>query len=419
MQALNQEYFPEQSLVFSEGDEGSVAYLIEDGCVEILHEGRGGPRRLTILSKGSIFGELSLLDGRRRSATARALLPTRLVRIEPAPVRQLLAAADPVVRHFVEMLLGYARRSVAEEWGADHAATGQAHAERLDIRAAAMRALRLSSDLASAITLDQLYLAYQPLVDLRSHALVGMEALVRWQHPEFGSLSPAQFIPLAEKTGIVHDLGRWVFRRAIADWPTLKELCVREGAGKPSISVNLSAPELANAALPGQLAKAMQEVGMAPAELKIELTETSLCSDMTGVSALLCELQALGVGIALDDFGTGYAGLDYLQTLPFSCIKIDMSFVKKMSSSSRSHQIVQSALTLGRGMGMSTVAEGIETAEIAAELREMGCDIGQGYHLGRPMPLAAFIEWANGRVRGPCKAAAIGAVMPRAPAGAI
>jgi EAL domain-containing protein (putative c-di-GMP-specific phosphodiesterase class I) len=263
----------------------------------------------------------------------------------------------------------------------------------IDLHAAAVRTLSLAHDLSDAIEGGQLALFYQPIVSMQGRQRVGYEALVRWQHPRLGLISPDEFIPLAEKTGLIHRIGHWVLHQAALDWKQLRTLCSRVDGHEPFMSVNLSAPELSAEGIVERIARRAAEQGMAPGELRIELTETIIISNVSHVSRSVQALRDLGIGIALDDFGTGYAGLDYLQTLPFSCLKIDKSFVQQMHTAERSFQIIRSALELSRTLGLTTVAEGIEDAATADELQSLGCTYAQGYHFGRPLPLAQAITW--------------------------
>ena len=260
-----------------------------------------------------------------------------------------------------------------------------------DLHAAAVRTLSLAHDLSDAIDHDQLDLYYQPIVRLGSETLAGFEALVRWRHPTLGVVRPDEFIPLAEKTGLVHRIGQWVLKRASADWPQLRQRCLPASGNAPFVSVNLSAPELCHPGIVDSIRQCIQTSGMPAQELRIELTETVIISSVEQVSKAIAQLREMGVGIALDDFGTGYAGLDYLQTLPFTSIKIDRAFVAQMHESERSFQIIKSALELSRLLGIATVAEGIEDAKTGALLASMGCDYGQGYHYAKPQALADLL----------------------------
>lgn len=405
---FKREIFNEHVAVFETGDAGEAAYVIESGCVEILVGAKGAQRRVAVLAEGAMFGEVALLDHQPRTATVRTLVPTRLVRIDRTHVEELLLRADPVIQYLLRLLLERFRNSsgkvaVKENHQPDIDAEGsesagpahptQAH-DPQDLHAAAVRTLSLAHDLSNAIDSDQLELFYQPIIALPSQTLSGFEALVRWHHPLMGLISPQEFIPLAEKTGLIHRIGQWVLHRAIDDWEAL-QTCLGSQAGDGFVGVNLSAPELCNAGIVDIVRSALSAKNMPAKALRIELTETTVIANMSIVSHILEQLREMGVGIALDDFGTGYAGLDYLQQLPFSCLKIDMRFVMQMHTSQRSYQIIKSALELSRRLDLKSIAEGVEDARTASMLADMGCAYGQGFHFARPMPLREVANWAR------------------------
>jgi len=394
---FKRERFEGQMTVFKNGDSGDAAYVIESGCVEVLTG--ADQRRVAVLAAGAMFGEVALLDRQPRTATVRTLVPTSLVRIDRAHVEELLGRADPVIQYLLRLMLERFRNSSGEPAGTEPPAiqdptTATAALPTVDLHAAAVRTLSLAHDLSDAIDDSQLELFYQPIILYGTTALVGFEALIRWRHPQLGMVSPEEFIPLAEKTGLIHRIGQWVLHQAAADWRTLRSPCVSGPIHTPFMSVNLSAPELCSPGIVESIQACMQEHHMPPQELRIELTETIVISNVNIVSTALHRLRALGVGIALDDFGTGYAGLSYLQTLPFSCIKIDKTFVQQMHTSARSFQIVKSALELSRLLDITTVAEGIEDAATGVALASMGCTYAQGYHYARPMPASSIAPWA-------------------------
>jgi len=381
--------------VFQVGDTGDSAYVIESGCVEVLVGAAHAQQRVAVLAEGAMFGEVALLDRQARTATVRTLVPTTLVRIDRAHVEELLVRADPVIQYLLRLLLERFRSSSAKSESPPALPPLSGHAAFAppeDLHAAAVRTLSLAHDLSDAIDRDQLDLYYQPIVRLPDGTLAGYEALVRWRHPQLGVVQPDEFIPLAEKTGLVHRIGQWVLQRATSDWPALRSTCAARAGGRPFVSVNLSAPELCSPGIVEAVERCLQTTGMDAQELRIELTETVIISSVDKVSASIARLRAMGIGIALDDFGTGYAGLDYLQTLPFTTIKIDRAFVAHMHSSERSFQIIKSALALSQLLGISTVAEGIEDAATGTLLASMGCEYGQGYHYARPRPLHALLE---------------------------
>lgn len=383
--------------MFRTGEYGEAAYVIESGCVEVLAGPADAPRRVAVLTEGAMFGEVALLDRQARTATVRTLMPTRLVRIDRAHVEELLARADPVIQYLLRLMLERFRNSSGTPSGTEGADVGPSG--KAELHSLAVHTLSLAHDLAQAIADNQLVLYYQPIILLNGNVPVGFEALVRWNHPKLGMVSPDEFIPLAEKTGLVHRIGEWVLQRAAADWPALRNCCAGSGEHQPFMSVNLSAPELCAPGIVQGIQACLAQHAMPARELRIELTETAIVSSLEAVSAAIHALRELGVGIALDDFGTGYAGLGYLQTLPFTCLKIDKSFVQQMHDSGRSFHIVKSALELSRQLGLSTVAEGIEDEVTANALRDMGSTYAQGYFFARPMPAEAVAAWAKAKIR--------------------
>lgn len=400
MDTFPREHFDSREAVFQAGDLGASAYVIEEGCVEVLRGEGDSQRRVTVLAEGAMFGEIALLDRQPRTATVRALVPTSLIRIDRSHVEELLRRSDPVVQYLVRLLLmrfrsshGVAVAQHSSEEPSPDLVQQDLHVR--DLHTAAVRTLLLAQDLSDAIELGQLELFYQPLIAMDDRSVVGFESLIRWRHPTLGLVSPMEFVPLAEKTGLIHRIGQWVLQRSAADWAELRGLCRRTAESPPFISVNLSAPELAGPRIVDAIETCIAQHRMQASELRIELTETVIINNIELVSTALRRLRATGVGIALDDFGTGYAGLDYLQTLPFSCIKIDKTFVQQMNTSERSFYIVKSALELARSIGLTTVAEGIEDADIGLRLAELGCTYAQGFHYGRPMPKRELANWAD------------------------
>ena len=248
---------------------------------------------------------------------------------------------------------------------------------------AASRYAQLSTDLHRAIDSGQLHLAYQPVFVARDRTLVTREALLRWQHPALGAVAPEEFIPVAEETGLVTSIGRWVLREACRD-------CARwQSAGQRDVgvSVNVSGRQLESATLPAEVASALRERGLAPGALTLEITETLLTAGRPEAREVLGHLRRLGVRIAIDDFGTGYSSLAWLARLPVDVLKIDRSFVAALGPVGREVAIVRAMVQLAHTLGFAVVAEGVETEMQLAHLAEMGCDQVQGFLLGRPTRL--------------------------------
>lgn len=394
--AFDREVYDRQELVFQWGDLGDSAYVIEQGCVEVLAGAGSELRRIAVLTEGAMFGEVALLDRQPRTASVRALVPTRLIRIDRSHVAELLLRSDSVVQYLMQLLLARFRHTHDAAGLRQHQVTADtaSSAEAIDLHKAAVRTLSLAQDLSDAIEHQQLELFYQPLIAFDELAVVGYEALIRWHHPTLGLISPVEFIPLAEKTGLIHRIGQWVLHRAVADWSELRPFCVTHAGHPPFVSINLSAPELAGRDIVAAVEECLSLHQMKPQELHIELTESIIIQNMDAVAASLHALRALGIGVALDDFGTGYAGLDYLRSLPFTCLKIDKTFVQQVGQSDRSRHIIKAALELARSIGLSTIAEGIETADVSAQLAALGCSHAQGYLYGKPMPKLEMAAWA-------------------------
>jgi diguanylate cyclase (GGDEF)-like protein/PAS domain S-box-containing protein len=250
--------------------------------------------------------------------------------------------------------------------------------------------LELRDELRSAIAAGQLELHYQPVRRLHDGRVTGMEALVRWHHPTRGLVQPVQFIPLAEEMGLIVDLGRWVLREACAHGAAL------HAAGEVSsgfvTGVNLSGKQLQHPDVIADVRAALEDTGLEPAMLVLEITETVMMADYDVASQRLRELKALGVRIAMDDFGTGYSSLGYLSRLPVDILKMDRSFLAA-NASPQASGLAAAIIALGGTLGLQVVAEGIESSEQYEALRTLGCDYGQGYFISRPMDLAATRAW--------------------------
>ncbi|WDT77410.1 MAG: EAL domain-containing protein [Candidatus Manganitrophus sp.] len=248
--------------------------------------------------------------------------------------------------------------------------------------------LILMGDLRHAIDRNELFLQYQPKIDLRSRSIIGVEALVRWQHPSRGTVPPDQFIPLSEQGGLIKPLTLWVLKAALSQCHAWHQAGL-----KLSVAVNLSARNLQDPQLPDQVARLLQAYDLGPGWLHLEITESVIMADPTRAMEILNQLSKMEVHLSIDDFGTGYSSLGYLKKLPVDEIKIDKSFVKEMAVEKDDAMIVRSTIDLAHNLGLKVVAEGIETQEIYDRLVALGCDAAQGYYISRPVSPADLLGW--------------------------
>ena len=261
----------------------------------------------------------------------------------------------------------------------------------------ARRRFSIETELRRALDKDQLELFYQPLINLRSGQVAGFEALARWTHEDRGEISPTEFIPVAEESGLILQLGRWAMDRAartLADWDA------QSGEELPCyVAVNLSAIQVARDDIPAMVESALKSTGLSGERVTLELTESSIVQNPARATRVFDALKALDTTVAMDDFGTGYSSLAYLQRLPIDVLKIDKSFVSGMMVDPDAVAIVRAVLSLAEALGMSTTAEGIETVALATTLATLGCGSGQGFYFAKPLESSAALDFFRSRKR--------------------
>jgi EAL domain-containing protein (putative c-di-GMP-specific phosphodiesterase class I) len=257
--------------------------------------------------------------------------------------------------------------------------------------------LALVADLRRALDAEELILHYQPKLDLQRRVVVGVEALVRWQHPRLGLLQPGAFVEMAEHTGLIKPLTHYVLTHALrqcAAW--------RADGLELQVAVNVSPRSLLDRALPATVAAALDEAGLDATRLKLEITETAIMVDPAAALQVLEQLAATGIALSIDDFGTGYSSLAYLRRLPVEEVKIDRSFVQNMAREDGDRVIVRSTIDLACNLGLTVVAEGVEDGETLEQLAGLGCDEAQGYFISPPLPAAELSAWLTEQGAPPC-----------------
>ena len=361
-------------------------------------------RLMSALRSGDVLArtggnEFGILVGLRRGVTDALATAERIGQVMAAPFK----LSDLEIR--VECAIGVALMQASQEAEelfrhAQFAVKQAKQAGKPQVyepkeASAARRRFSIETELRRALDKDQLKLFYQPLINLKSGEVSGFEALARWTHEDRGEISPAEFIPVAEESGLILQLGRWAMNKAaetVAAWDAQ--------AGEPLpvyVGVNLSAIQVARDNIAEVVEGALKSSGLAGNRLTLELTESSIVQDPGRAMRVFEALKALDATVAMDDFGTGYSSLAYLQRLPIDVLKIDKSFVTGMMRDADSVAIVRAVLSLADALGMSTTAEGIETVELATTLAALGCSSGQGFYFAKPLEAEAALEYWKSR----------------------
>ncbi|MGH8443471.1 MAG: EAL domain-containing protein [Nevskiaceae bacterium] len=371
-------FLAEGEWLFREGDQGDTAFVIENGLLEICRENEGERERIAQLGPGELIGEMSLIDGLPRSASAFARVPTRLRVLTHSHLDEKLGDADPLLRLLLKMILK--RYRVATDTDGKVSEN-----EQKQDRDAVIKRIELEHELEQALERKEFVLYFQPIVNLGSFTTAGFEALVRWVSPSRGFVPPGEFIPVIEESHLIHGVGKWILHAGCEALGRLNAIAPVHGE-RLFMNINLSGKQLSTPDIFHEVQRAIGTTGIAPGQLKLEITESLLMNNLETATELLDRCRELGVKIALDDFGTGYSSLGYLRRLPINTIKVDRSFVAPVTEDPDSGKILRAISALGRSLGMNLVAEGIETREQAVAVHELGFDYGQGYLFSKAVP---------------------------------
>ncbi len=373
--------------LFREGDSGDCGYLIQSGSIGLYTAGESIQQLRGIQYTGDFLGELALVGQRIRTTSAVAREPTTVLIVRRNDIDRRLSDSDPIVKEFLISILGVLRNMLLSNW---------------DINKSSIEGMTLAAkkideiqSMTQALHHNEFLLYYQPILRLSDRKIAGFEALIRWNRPDYGLVPPAEFIPLAESSGAIVDIGRWVIAQACGDMKRLG-LPPNSGSGNtvvPYISINLSGRQLTDQDLIDLVDQAIQENGLGAKQVKLEVTESELAQNIKAANELLLQFKLLGVTVALDDFGTGQSSLEYLHQFPADTLKLDRSFVAAIHEDRTAMTIVSNITRMAKELDMDVIAEGIEIAEVADTLTELGVDYGQGYIFARPMPFEDLIEF--------------------------
>ncbi len=382
--------------LYREGDANDTAYVIADGEI-ILHRKIDGRRvDLEIRPTGSVVGELSILTCEPRAVSAEARTHCTVFEIPAQLIYSRFEALDPILRACVETSINFAGTlNQKTKSGSDetrHAPTTLRDADEL------LQLLRLENDISKGLTQGEFSMVYQPIVRLKDERIMGLEALMRWQHPEHGFVPPDKFIRVAEELETITQLTHFALSEACA-------ALTRFNAGVPAeddlyVSVNVSGFDVGQDGFLDFLEHVLDQNNLERRHLRLELTETALVPASKTAEANLRKLHSCGFNISVDDFGTGYSNLGYLKSLPVTALKIDRAFAGDADENDVSKSIVRMLVTLGLELNVDIIAEGLETQSCVETLRDLGCRLAQGYHFFKPMPASAVEDLlAQGHAR--------------------
>ena len=379
--------FKAGEVIMRQGDAGTSAYIIDEGRVEIVIKrvddveqsvGTRGP--------GTMIGEMSIIDNAPRTATVRAVEDCKLLEITREDLSGRLKNADPVLRMVMQVILTRYRDTLTR---ADIRGENKnwPPAEFVELnyadQADAMETIKMANDFKLALQRKELFLHYQPIINLQKGQVSGFEALMRWKHPDRGLISPAVFIPVAEESGMIVAASQWALKESCM---ALKRLEQRTGFDSNLfMSVNFSSTDFASEDFVDSVYNTISKSDLKPEQVHLEITERLLMDQPDNARDTLAMCRKAGMSIAIDDFGTGYSSLSYLHYFPIDTLKIDRSFVRDMRKNESSMELIKSIIDLGKNMKMKVIAEGVEEKEEAQILRTLGCDMAQGYYFAKPM----------------------------------
>jgi EAL domain-containing protein (putative c-di-GMP-specific phosphodiesterase class I) len=373
------------SRIFEQSEPGDCAYMIDSGHVEVSSVDQGEKNFLAMLGPGEIFGEMALLDGQPRSATATALHETVVIPISRKHLLDAVNRGSPIVRLVLIASINRLRTVQTKVSRSDEEKEIRIDPLYEEARVNAAEQVRLRMSLENAISNQEFKLAYQPIVDLSDGRTAGFEALIRWPQPGNRFTTPLEFIPLAEETGMIVPLGMWVLETGLQALASIgRNQGVRE-TNPAFMSINVSPRQLDTEENVEQLATMIERADIDPTNLKLEITEQTLLNDPNMAMIGLSRLRSTGASIAIDDFGTGYSSLNYLHRFPLDTLKVDRTFIQKLVGDPSAQCVVAAIVGLARDLGMDVVAEGIEETEELRWLQANGCRYGQGYLMAKPM----------------------------------
>jgi len=377
-------------LVLSDQETATCAYIVEAGAIAV--EDRASSTPSYTVGPGEMFGEYGIIGDAVHYSTARAVEDTILMVVTQEEIEEKSAASDPMIHLFLNFFMDRCQSLTVRAIGTEEQSHKfQSRRKQLQenlqsTQEEIINLFRQKGELERAINNNEFVLHFQPIISLRGGYTAGFEALIRWQHPERGLLSPFHFIDTAEKTSMINEIGLWVMKESCLYSLKFNETAAKGNSPEVFISVNVSARQFEDGKIIDQFRQILKETGADPKIIQLEITESVLMSDADRAKEMLHELKETGFQIVLDDFGTGYSSLSYLHKFPIDKLKIDRSFTHSMLEEQDSLEIVRAISGLSHNMDIEIVAEGIETMEQLSLYRDLDCHYGQGFLISKPLP---------------------------------
>lgn len=391
--------FKKGDILIREGEQGDRAYVLETGSVEILVLRDSALIQIGTRGPGSIIGEMAMIDDKPRTATVRALEDCEIMEISREDFTHRVDCADPIVKMVMRVIITRYRDMMSRSQFVQLVPTTTAETTENndELHKKAVSTIKIHNELQEALEKNELLLYYQPIIDLQKMKIAGFEALMRWQHPERGMISPGVFIPVAEESGLIVDLSKWALGIACDTVKDLRKSADKKLVGdKPLfVSVNFSVKDFSTGNFYDQIRSSLEEKKTDPSGIHLEITESLLMEAPGPSKEALEKCREYGISVSIDDFGTGYSSLSYLHYFPIDTLKIDQSFIRSMFMQPSSQALVKSIINLAHSLNMKVVAEGVETEQEARALHELGCELCQGFWFARPMPLPDAMKFVQ------------------------
>lgn len=375
-------------ILIHQGERGTCAYILEEGKVEVFTVNSAGQKmQIATRGPGTMVGEMAIVDDAARVSTVQALTDCKVLEITRQHYLERMKNCDPMLQTITQVIVSRYRHVL------DYLRTlnpsvvvSQESEERLVLSSSPLvESIKMANEFEEALHNGQAIPWYQPVVDMSTGQIVSIEALLRWFHPELGSIPPSVFIPVAEKSGLITTTNQWVLAKACDDLKKLEKST--KLASTLSLNINFSGVDFEESDFVQNVLGVLESSATSPSRIHMEITESLLVQYPQEAAQALRSFREAGIQIALDDFGTGYSSLSYLHNFPIDILKIDQSFIHTMLEDKRNLKLVRSILALARSLELKTVAEGVETFEQAHTLSNMRCHCIQGYYYSKPVPV--------------------------------